>query len=159
MTKRRRRWVGCVGTLRSAQSRTQRVSGFVIPSPLAPTYQRRHPSHPAITSRRKFVKVWTGRVKKGDLLNPGEESIAESWPVGKVRFLETFALSRCRARAGTRQHFPRPATFDPQACSNHAFGISQAVQPGKLRLIFAREVATGSPALAGASMAASRSNA
>jgi hypothetical protein len=67
------------------------------------------------------VKVWTGRVKKGDLLNPGEESIAESWPVGKASFLETFAVSRCRSHAGTGQHFPRSATFDPKAGFNHAF--------------------------------------
>ena len=53
--------------------------------------------------------------------NIGEESIAESWPVGKASFLETFAVSRCRSHAGTGQHFPRSATFDPKAGFNHAF--------------------------------------
>ena len=63
--------------------------------------------------------------------------------------METFALCRCRSHADTGQHFPRPATFDPQACFHHAFGISQAVQPGKVHLIFAREVATGIPGFSG----------
>jgi hypothetical protein len=47
------------------------------------------------------------------------------------------------------QHFPLPAAFDPKACFHHAFGINQAVQPGKVRLIFAREVATGIPGFSG----------
>jgi proteasome accessory factor B len=56
--------------------------------------------------------------------------------------LETFALSRCRSLAGTGQHFPRPGSFDPKAFFKDAFGISQADQPWKVRLLFAREVAT-----------------
>jgi predicted DNA-binding transcriptional regulator YafY len=55
---------------------------------------------------------------------------------------ETFALSRCRSLAGTSQHFPHPAAFDPKAFFKDAFGISQADQPWKVRLLFAREVAT-----------------
>jgi proteasome accessory factor B len=56
--------------------------------------------------------------------------------------IETFALSRCRSLAGTRQHFARPAGFDAPAFFKDAFGISQADKPWKARLIFAREVAT-----------------
>jgi proteasome accessory factor B len=56
--------------------------------------------------------------------------------------LETFALSRCRSLAGTGQHFPRTTEFDPTAFFKDAFGISQADQPWKVRLLFAREVAT-----------------
>jgi proteasome accessory factor B len=55
---------------------------------------------------------------------------------------ETFALSRCRSLAATGQHFPRPAAFDPNTFFKDAFGISQAGQPWKVRLLFAREVAT-----------------
>jgi hypothetical protein len=54
-----------------------------------------------------------------------------------------------RNQSGTGQHFPRPAAFDPKACFHHAFGISHAGQPGKVRLIFAREVATGIPGFSG----------
>jgi hypothetical protein len=35
---------------------------------------------------------------------------------------ETFALSRCRSLAGTGQHFPSPAAFDPKAFLKNAFG-------------------------------------
>ena len=56
--------------------------------------------------------------------------------------VETFALSRCRSLAGTGEHFSRPATFDPQAFFKGAFGISQADRSWKVRLHFAREVAT-----------------
>jgi proteasome accessory factor B len=56
--------------------------------------------------------------------------------------METFALSRCRPLAGTGQHFPPPAAFDPKTFFKHAFGISQAGQPWNVRLRFARDVAT-----------------
>jgi proteasome accessory factor B len=56
--------------------------------------------------------------------------------------LETFALSRCRSLTGTGQHFPRPVAFDPQAFFKNAFGISLADRSWKVRLLFAREVAT-----------------
>ena len=56
--------------------------------------------------------------------------------------METFALSRCRSLAGAGQHFPRPAGFDAQAFFKDAFGISQAEKPWRVRLLFAKEVAT-----------------
>ncbi len=56
--------------------------------------------------------------------------------------IETFALSRCRSLAGSGQYFARPAGFDAQVFFKDAFGISQAEQPWKVRLLFAREVAT-----------------
>jgi predicted DNA-binding transcriptional regulator YafY len=56
--------------------------------------------------------------------------------------VETFALSRCRSLAGTGQHFARPAGFHAPAFFKDAFGISQADKPWKVRLLFAREVAT-----------------
>ena len=56
--------------------------------------------------------------------------------------IETFALSRCRSLAGTGRYFSRPAGFDAQVFFKDAFGISQADQPWKVRLLFAREVAT-----------------
>ena len=43
---------------------------------------------------------------------------------------------------GTRQHFSRPAAFDARSFFENAFGISQADRPWKVRLLFAREVAT-----------------
>jgi hypothetical protein len=55
---------------------------------------------------------------------------------------ETFALSRCRSLAGTGQHFAGPAGFHAPAFFKDAFGISQADKPWKMRLLFAREVAT-----------------
>ena len=116
--------------------------------------------------------------------NIGEESIAESWPVGKARFRPLFGRlgtsnsaqranlpspqdqvapfpgrelevrrSRnalpVRNQSGAGQHFPLPAALDPKACFHHTFGINQAVQPGKVRLIVAREVATGIPGYSG----------
>jgi predicted DNA-binding transcriptional regulator YafY len=59
-----------------------------------------------------------------------------------ARRMETFALSRCRSLAGTGQHFTRPAAFDARSFFENAFGISQADRPWKVRLLFAREVAT-----------------
>ena len=59
--------------------------------------------------------------------------------VGRI---ETFALSRCRSLEGTGQHFARPADFDARSFFRDAFGISQAEKPWKVRLLFAREVAT-----------------
>jgi proteasome accessory factor B len=56
--------------------------------------------------------------------------------------IETFALSRCRSIAGTGQHFARPVGFHAPAFFKDAFGISQADKPWKVRLLFAREVAT-----------------
>ena len=56
--------------------------------------------------------------------------------------METFALSRCRSLAGTGQHFARPVGFHAEAFFKDAFGISQADKTWKVRLIFAREVAT-----------------
>ena len=56
--------------------------------------------------------------------------------------IETFAMSRCRSIAGTGQHFAGPAGFDAPAFFKDAFGISQADKPWKVRLLFAREVAT-----------------
>jgi len=56
--------------------------------------------------------------------------------------IETFALSRCRSLGGAGQHFLWPATFDALAFFKDAFGISQAAKPWKVRLLFAREVAT-----------------
>jgi proteasome accessory factor B len=56
--------------------------------------------------------------------------------------VETFALSRCRGLGGTGEHFGRPAGFDPRTFFRDAFGISQADQAWKVRLVFAREVAT-----------------
>jgi len=56
--------------------------------------------------------------------------------------METFALSRCRFLAGTGQHFSWPAAFDARAFFKDAFGISQAEKPWKVRLLFAKEVAT-----------------
>jgi len=56
--------------------------------------------------------------------------------------METFALSRCRRLAGTGQQFARPAAFDPQVFFKNAFGISLADRLWKVRLLFAREVAT-----------------
>jgi len=56
--------------------------------------------------------------------------------------VETFALSRCRGLGGTGEHFDRPAGFDPRSFFRDAFGISQADQAWKVRLVFAREVAT-----------------
>ena len=56
--------------------------------------------------------------------------------------METFALSRCRSIEGTRQHFARPVGFDAPTFFKDAFGISQADRPWKVRLLFAREVAT-----------------
>ena len=55
---------------------------------------------------------------------------------------ETFALSRCRSLAGTGQHFSPPPGFDAKTFFKDAFGISQADQPWKVRLLFGREVAT-----------------
>ena len=55
---------------------------------------------------------------------------------------ETFALSRDRSLGGAGEHFPWPAAFDPRAFFKAAFGISQAERPWKVRLVFAREVAT-----------------
>jgi hypothetical protein len=56
--------------------------------------------------------------------------------------METFALSRCHAVGGTGEHFDRQAAFDPRAFFKGAFGISQADQLWKVRLIFVGEVAT-----------------
>ena len=56
--------------------------------------------------------------------------------------IETFALSRCRSLAGSGQHFVRPAGFSAPTFFKDAFGISQADKPWKVRLLFAREVAT-----------------
>ena len=56
--------------------------------------------------------------------------------------METFALSRCRSISATGEHFSRSAGFDAQAFFKDAFGISQAEKPWKVRLLFAREVAT-----------------
>lgn len=56
--------------------------------------------------------------------------------------METFALSRCRSLAGAGQHFVRLAGFDAKAYLKDAFGISQAEKPWKVRLLFAKEVAT-----------------
>jgi predicted DNA-binding transcriptional regulator YafY len=56
--------------------------------------------------------------------------------------METFALSRCRAMAGTGQHFARPVGFDARAFFRDGFGISQAEKPWKVRLRFSKEVAT-----------------
>ena len=56
--------------------------------------------------------------------------------------METFALSRCRAIAGSGQHFGRRVGFDARAFFKDAFGISQAERPWKVRLLFAKEVAT-----------------
>jgi proteasome accessory factor B len=55
---------------------------------------------------------------------------------------ETFALSRCRSLAGTGQQFAGPAGFHAPAFFKDKFGISQADKPWKVRLLFAREVAT-----------------
>ena len=56
--------------------------------------------------------------------------------------IETFALSRCRTIEGTGQHFVRPAGFDARRFFKDAFGISQAEKPWRVRLLFAKEVAT-----------------
>jgi predicted DNA-binding transcriptional regulator YafY len=56
--------------------------------------------------------------------------------------METFASSRCRSLAGTGQHFARPSGFQAPSYFKDAFGISQADKPSKVRLLFAREVAT-----------------
>jgi hypothetical protein len=56
--------------------------------------------------------------------------------------IETFALSRCRSIAGTGQHFARPVGFHETAFFKDALGVSQADKPWKVRLLFAREVAT-----------------
>jgi proteasome accessory factor B len=56
--------------------------------------------------------------------------------------IETFALSRCRTIEGTGEHFLRPPGFDARNFFKDAFGISQAEKPWKVRLLFAREVAT-----------------
>ncbi len=56
--------------------------------------------------------------------------------------IETFALSRCRSIEGTGQHFARPVDFDARNFFKDAFGISQAEKPWKVRLLFAKEVAT-----------------
>lgn len=56
--------------------------------------------------------------------------------------IQTYALSRCRGMTGTAEHFPHPAGFDAKAFFRDAFGISRADQPWKVRLLFAREVAT-----------------
>jgi proteasome accessory factor B len=56
--------------------------------------------------------------------------------------IETFALSRCRSIEGTGQHFARPADFDGRSFFKDGFGISQAEKPCKVRLLFAKEVAT-----------------
>jgi proteasome accessory factor B len=56
--------------------------------------------------------------------------------------IETFALSRCRSIEGSGQHFTRPVGFHAPAFFKDAFGISQADKPWKVRLLFAREVAT-----------------
>jgi predicted DNA-binding transcriptional regulator YafY len=56
--------------------------------------------------------------------------------------METLALSRCYSISGTGQHFARPAGFDARAFFKDAFGISQAEKTWKVRLLFAREVAT-----------------
>ena len=51
-----------------------------------------------------------------------------------------FALSRCRSLAGTGQHFARLAGFHAPAVFKGAFEVSQADNPSKVRLLFAREV-------------------
>ena len=56
--------------------------------------------------------------------------------------IETFALSRCRSVAGAGEHFARSAGFDARSFFKDAFGISQAEKPWKVRLLFAKEVAT-----------------
>ena len=56
--------------------------------------------------------------------------------------LETFALSRCDSMSGTGEYFTPPAGFDARAFFKDAFGISQAKKPWRVRLLFAREVAT-----------------
>jgi predicted DNA-binding transcriptional regulator YafY len=56
--------------------------------------------------------------------------------------METFALSRCRSIEETGQHFARPADFDARSFFKDPFGISQAEKPWKVRLLFAKEVAT-----------------
>ena len=56
--------------------------------------------------------------------------------------IETFALSRCRSIEGSGQHFARPVGFHAPAFFKDALGISQADKPWKVRLLFAREVAT-----------------
>ena len=65
--------------------------------------------------------------------------VALNTAAGRV---ETFALSRYRWIGGTGEHFARPAAFDPRAFFRGAFGISQAGEVWKVRLVFAREVAT-----------------
>lgn len=60
----------------------------------------------------------------------------------EVGRLETFALSRCRAIDGIGQHFVRPADFDARSFFKDTFGISRAEKPWKVRLLFAKEVAT-----------------
>ena len=59
-----------------------------------------------------------------------------------ARRIETFALSRCRSIEGSGQHFARPVGFHAPAFFKDALGISQADKPWKVRLLFAREVAT-----------------
>jgi predicted DNA-binding transcriptional regulator YafY len=56
--------------------------------------------------------------------------------------METFALSRCRSIAGTGEHFAPAIGFDARRFFLDAFGISQAQQPWKVRLVFDKEVAT-----------------
>ena len=65
--------------------------------------------------------------------------VARNAAAGRV---ETFALSRCRSLGSTGEHFARPGGFDPQPFFRSAFGISQAEELWKVRLEFAREVAT-----------------
>jgi hypothetical protein len=59
--------------------------------------------------------------------------------------METFALSRCRSIAGTGEHFAPPVGFDARRFFLDAFGISQAQEPWKVRLLFDKEVATYNP--------------
>jgi proteasome accessory factor B len=61
---------------------------------------------------------------------------------GAAGRVETFALSRCRSLGGTGEYFARPVAFDSRAFFRGAFGISQAEKVWKVRLVFAREVAT-----------------
>ena len=56
--------------------------------------------------------------------------------------IETFPLSRCRSIGGTGEYFQRPPGFDARSCLKNGFGISQAEKPWRVRLLFAKEVAT-----------------
>ena len=56
--------------------------------------------------------------------------------------METFALSRCRSIVGTGEHFARSPGFDVRTFFKGGFGITQAEAPWKVRLLFAKEVAT-----------------